>query len=345
MPYTRRKLIASTLTAAAVSVTGLAGTAIAQENFYEGKTVTIVVGSPPTGSYASYSVLLANHLGKHIPGNPNVVTDFRGGGDGGVGSSQYIEQAAPKDGTYFGITQQTIPVNQYLQPDVGNYDVGTWQWIGGISPIRNMLSLWHTSPAQTIDEAKETEVRVGATSSSSPMYIVPHMMNVFLGTKFNIILGYDGIGGANLAMEQGETQGRGASWASVVIRTPHYIEDNLLKPIVVDGATRDPALPDTPTLIELAPDQDTRQVFEFLAASSIFGRSYFFPPQVPSDRVEIMRQAFVDTMNDPEFLAEAAASNINIEPVSAETLASAAASLADVPEAIVQRAAEAMASR
>lgn len=344
MTLTRRTLITSSVAAAAAAVafTGLPGAAAAQDNFYAGKTVTIVVGAPPTGSYGSYTVLLANHLGKHIPGNPNVVTNFQGGADGGLGTAQYMEKAAPKDGTYIGITQQTIPVTQFLQPDVGNFDVTTWQWIGGIAPIRNMLSLWHTSPAQTIEEAKETEVRVAATSSSSPMYIVPHMMNEFLGTKFDIILGYDGVGGSNLAMEQGEVHGRGASWASVVIRTPHYIEDNLLHPIVVDGATRDPAIPDTPTLIELAPDKETRQVFQLLAASATFGRSYFFPAGVPEDRVEIMRKAFSDTMTDPAFLAEAEAQHISIEPVTAEELTMAVEELEEIPPHVVKRAAEAM---
>lgn len=340
MTVSRRTFVSAT---AAATMLAMGAPALAQDDFYAGKTVTIVVGAPPTGSYASYSLLLANHLGKHIPGNPSVVTDFQGGADGGLSTANYMERAAPKDGTFIGITQQTIPVNQFLQPDTSHYDVSSWEWIGGIAPIRNMLSLWHTSPAQTIEEAKETEVRIGATSTSSPMYIVPHMMNVFLGTKFKIILGYDGIGGANLAMEQGEVHGRGASWASVTIRTPHYITDNLLTPLVVDGATRDPAIPDTPTLIELAPDEETRQVFQLLAASATFGRSFFFPPDTPQERVETMRKAFMETMSDPDFLAEAEKQNISIEPLTAEELETAVQELGEIPSEVVQRAAEAMA--
>lgn len=131
MTVSRRTFVSAT---AAATMLAMGAPALAQDDFYAGKTVTIVVGAPPTGSYASYSLLLANHLGKHIPGNPSVVTDFQGGADGGLSTANYMERAAPKDGTFIGITQQTIPVNQFLQPDTSHYDVSSWEWIGGIAP-------------------------------------------------------------------------------------------------------------------------------------------------------------------------------------------------------------------
>ncbi len=314
-------------------------------DFYAGKTITMVVGASSSGSYARYSNVLAKHMGKHIPGNPTIKVDFRGGGSGGLTAANFLDNAVPKDGLFFGITQQTIPLNQVLDPEKGNYDAGSWQWIGGISPVRNMLSLWHTAPAQTIEEAKKTEVKVGATGTSSPMFLVPHMMNEFLGTKFKIILGYDGISGTNLAMEQGEVQGRGASWLSVVQRTPQYIEKKLLKPIVVDAATRDPMIPNVPTLTEVAPDEATKQVFQLLSSASVIGRSYFFPNGVPGERVAIVRKAFMETMKDPDFLAAAKKGRVTVEPVSHEELAEAVAGLKKMPSNVVNRAKAALAKK
>jgi tripartite-type tricarboxylate transporter receptor subunit TctC len=328
--------------AAIAAAFALPGAAIAQADFYAGRTLTLVVGAPPTGSYAAYARLLANHLGRHIPGNPVIELNFRGGGDGGLGTSQYMEQAAPADGLHLGITQQTIPVSQVIQPDVGDFDVRTWQWVGGMAPLRNMLGIWHTAPGQTIEDAQRMELRVGATSVSSPMYIVPRMMNEFLGTRFNIITGYDGVGGTNLAMEQGEIHGRGASWASVINGAPHYIEQNLFRAMVVDGATRDPAIPYAPTLMELAPNEEVRQVFELLAASATFGRSFFFSQNVPADRVEIIRRAFEATLQDEAFLAEARQQRLAIELVSHQDLQAQVDALFQIPPEVVARAAAVM---
>ncbi|MYZ49495.1 Bug family tripartite tricarboxylate transporter substrate binding protein [Propylenella binzhouense] len=321
---------------------GLTGHALA-EDFYAGKRVIMIVGAPPDGSYATYSRTLANHLPKHIPGNPTIELEYRGGGGGGLDTANYMDNAAPQDGTAFGITQQTIPVNQFIRPKSGRYDVTKWQWVGGIAPVRNMLALWHACPVQSIEDAKKEATKVGATAKSSPMFIVPQMMNHFLGTKFDIVLGYDGVAATNLAMEQGEICGRGASWVSVLSGAPHYAEKKLLKPIVVDGAKRDPALPDVPTLLELAQTDEQRQAFQVVAASATFGRSYFFPAGAPKEAVETMRKAFEETMKDPDFLAEAKAQKISVEPVSAEELQQAVEELTKIPPETLQAIGKVMA--
>ncbi len=326
---TRRATIALGL-AAVAAFTG--GSFAEAQDFYAGKRLVMAVGAPPTGSYGAYSRVLANHLGKHIPGNPTIEIDYRGGGGGGLDTAIYMEKAVPRDGTVFGVTQQTIPVNQFLTPpDQLRYDVTEWEWIGGIAHNRNMLALWQACDAKTLEDAKTIPTKVGATGQSSPMFIVPQVMNHYLGTKFDIVLGYSGVAATNLAMEQGEICGRGASWVSVVSGAPHYIEQNLFVPIVVDGATRDPAIPDTPTLLELAETDEAREAFEVVAASAVFGRSYFFPPGVPEEAVTVMREAFEATMKDPAFLEEAAASNLAIEPVTAEELEAALVRLAQIP--------------
>jgi hypothetical protein len=193
------------------------------QGFYKGKQMTLVVGASNRGTYAAYSRVLAMHMGRHIPGKPKIVLSVKGGASGGMVAANFMNNAVPKDGTVMGITQQTIPISQFLRPGAGRYDATKWGWIGNMSPMMNMVALWHKSPAQSLEEAKKVEVRVGATGKSSPTYVYPSLLNKFFGTKFKMITGYKGIGGMNQGMEQGETHARGASWLSVVTRAPHYI--------------------------------------------------------------------------------------------------------------------------
>jgi len=219
------------------------------------------------------------------------------------------------------MTQQTIVLNQVLQPSYAKYDAREWLWLGNMAPIRNMLSLWHTAKAQSIEEAKKVEVVIGATGPSSPTYIVPSIMNRFVGTKFKIVNGYKGAADLNLAMERGEIEGRGASWVSVQLTMPDAIAQGKIKPIVFASITREPTAPDVPTLSEIMTDPLHRQVAEFLSAESDFGRSVFLPPGVPADRVAALRAAFEATMKDPAFLADAKRLSLVIEPISHQELA------------------------
>jgi tripartite-type tricarboxylate transporter receptor subunit TctC len=180
--------------------------------------------------------------------------------------------------------------------------------------------VWHTAPAQSLEEATQKEVIIGATGRNSPTFTVPQALNEILGTKFKFVLGYNGAADLNLAMERGEIQGRGASWISVVTQAPQYIEQKKIKPLVVDGLTRDPLLPDVPTLVELAKTPEQKAALLMICGSSEFARAVFLPPGVSQDRVDALRRAFDATMKDPDFLAEAQRLMIPVEPNSGENL-------------------------
>ena len=232
---------ARVLRLALLAASVLTGAARAEpvEEFYKGKTITLFVGAGVGGSYDMYARLLAPTLSKHIPGHPTVVVKLILGGGGGLPAALHMQRTAPRDGTSLGMTQQTIVVAQLIESvAAGKYDVNTWGWVGLMAPIRNMLAVWHTAPAQTLEEARHKEVIVGANGRTSPTTIVPQVLNEIHGTKFKIIQGYNGISGLNLALERGEIQGRGASWLSVVTATPHYITEKKLKPLVFEGLSR-----------------------------------------------------------------------------------------------------------
>ncbi len=304
----------------AIAATFSMNTPAQAQGFYAGKQITLVVGASNRGTYAAYARILANHMGNHIPGKPKIVLSIKGGASGGMVAANFMNNAVAKDGTVIGITQQTIPISQFLRPGKGRYDATKWGWIGNVSPIMNMVALWHKSPAQSLEEAKKVEVRVSATGKSSPTYVYPSLLNKFFGTKFKMITGYKGIGGMNQGMEQGETHARGASWLSVVTRAPHYIKEKKLKAIVQDGLKRDPMLPNVPTFLELAKTPTEKGVFELVAIGSTFGRSFFIPQGAPAARLATLRKAFQATMKDPAFLATMKKAKMPVNPMTGPEL-------------------------
>ena len=292
----------------------IAGSQTSSAQFFKGKTITLIVGASNHGTYAAYSRVLAQHMPKHIAGNPKIIIKSKGGSGGRI-AANYMHNAAPKDGSMFSIVLQTVPVNQFLSAKKARFDVRKWHWIGNMSPLINFLGLWHKSPVQSLEEAKRTSVKIAATGKSSPTYIYPKLINNMFGTKFDIITGYKGVGGLNQAMEQGEVMGRGASWLSVIIKAPQYITKNLIKPIIADGFERDPSLPNVPTFIELAKNEEQKKIFELIAISSTFGRSFFYPAGVPADRIKIMRDAFDATMKDSAFIAQMKKQKLPLNPM------------------------------
>ena len=303
--------------------------------FYRGKTITFLVGSDPGGSFGPYAQVLAEHMGKHIPANPRIIVKFTGGQGGGIHVGNQMHSAVARDGLTIGMTQQTIVLNQVLYPDSAKYDAREWVWLGNMAPIRNMLAVWHTAKAQSVEAARGAEVIVGATGASSPTYIVPNVMNKFLGTKFKIVTGYKGAADLNLAIERGEIEGRGASWLSVELAKPDWIRERKIKVIAFASMTRDPTAPAVPTLAELVKDPNQRKAVEFISSESDFGRSVFLPPGVPADRVAALRKAFEATMKDADFLAEAKKQRLPIEPTSADVLATLTSQVLATPKEIV----------
>ena len=257
----------SWLTVAGLACASAGASAQDLTSVYKDKDISFIIGSDPGGSFDPYARALANHMPKYIPGNPKIIVKFGGGQGGGIQSANQLHNTAPRDGLTIGMVQQTIVLNQVLQPQFARYDAREWYWLGNMAPVRNMLALWHTAPAQTIEEAKKVEVIIGATGQASPTFIVPDAMNKFLGTKFKMVMGYKGAADLNLAMQRGEIQGRGASWLSVQLAMPAEIKEGKIKPIVFASITREPSEPDVPTLAELMTNPLHKSAAEFLSAN------------------------------------------------------------------------------
>ena len=313
-----------------------AGAQDAVADFYRGRTITILVGAGEGGSFVPYAQLLADHMRRHVPGNPTMIVKTLGGQGGGLTTAIDMQNTVPKDGLTLAITQQTIVLSQVINPEYARYDARTWNWIGNMAAIRNMLAIWHTAKAQSVVEARAHEVIVGATGPASPTYIVPNFLNRFAATRFKIVTGYKGTADLNLAMQRGEIEARGGSWLSVELAAPEMITQRKLKPIVFASLTRDPGNKDTPTLAEFVSDPKQKQAAEFLSAEAEYGRAFFLPPGVPAERVEALRKAFQAVLKDPALIEDAARKRLPLDPTSAEDLTRVTAKVIATPSDVVQ---------
>jgi tripartite-type tricarboxylate transporter receptor subunit TctC len=208
------------------------------------------------------------------------------------------------------------------------YDAARFNWIG--SPVRpdEVLVVWHSTGVRTIEDAKKMEVIIGATSSTGMNYVYPKLANELLGTKFKIVTGYAGATHINLALQRGEVEGRGSNpWAEWKTSFPDWVREKKIVPLMQMSLFKHPDLPDVPLLIDLAPNEAVRQVFELISITGELGRPLMTAPGVPAERVAALRQAFEETMEDAEFLADAARMEREINPIKAQEL-----------EALVKRA-------
>lgn len=308
---------------------------------FAGKTVTFHIASRTGGIYDFYTRLLAEHIQPFVPGKPNIIFKWHEASGGLVGSN-YMHSAAPKDGTYVGTTQQTIPVSQVINPGVGRFDVREWNLLGTMTPTRNVLAIWKpTTPAKTLEEMKSTEVLIGGTSRTSPTYIYPVLTNKFLGTKFKMIMGYQ-FGAAHLAMEQGEHHGLVSTVFGFKTRYPKYLEEGKLTWLMQYGLSKDPALGDVPLLQDLVSDPVQKQVIEIASMSNEFGYFYYLPPGVPKAVVDMWRTAFMKAVRSPELLAAATKGNIPVEPKDHTHLEALVKRLHAAPPEVIAAARDAM---
>lgn len=261
------------------------------EEFYRGKTVTIVVASGPGGTFPLYAHALAQHMGRHLPGNPNMVVQHMPGAGGNV-AANYMANAAPKDGTTISAVLSPSLTSPLLQSV--RYDPTQFNWLGSIAPLRIVVVLWDAAPAKSLDDIKRTETVVGATGKSNETSMTPMLMNAMLGTRFKVVQGYQGGGDLDLAMQRGEIHGRVMSWESLNAN-PEVLKHALP---IAQYAGSIPELAKVPRLADLVATDEDRRMVELMELSGTIGRGYYAPPGVPAERAEALRRAFVATLAD-----------------------------------------------
>ncbi len=283
-------------------------------DFYRGKTVSIYVSVAPGGLYSTFGQLLSKHFGKHIPGQPTVIVKHMTGA-GGMRANNYVYNAAPKDGTAVLTPVSGLTKSVILKSGNPKYDPRKWHWLGGWGEAVTDCTVWKTAPATTIEEARKTEIIIGAFSKSSTTYRRPAMLNYMLGTKIKIVIGYKGGSKVRLAMEKGEVQGFCGQFAGWKSRKPEWLKAGKLAHLVQFASKRSADMPNTPLFSEFATNAEEREIFTFFQ-SGIEDRVMLVPPGVPADRVAALEKAYMATLRDPEFVAAAKKIRFDINPIS-----------------------------
>jgi tripartite-type tricarboxylate transporter receptor subunit TctC len=285
------------------------------EDFYKGRQIKLVIGSNSGGAYDFYGRLLAAHLGRHIPGNPTIVPSNMPGASG-IQSAAYLYQIAPKDGSVIGLFNQSMGQRQMLEPDAVRFDTATFNWLGAMTTTTNVFITWHASGVKTLEDAKTKTVVMGALSSDGGNSVYPQLLNAFLGTRFKVVLGYQGGNTIQLAMERGEVDGRAAVvWSGLKAGWPQWIANRKINIIVQIGLNKEPDLPDVPLLIDLAKTPVEQAIFRFVSSDSAMGFPVVAPPGIPAERVAALRKAFLSTLADPDLIADAEKRGLPIRAV------------------------------
>lgn len=287
-------------------------------NFYKGKTITLYVGFSAGGGYDTYSRTVARHWGNHIPGNPNIVVKNRPGA-GSLVLTNELYNVLPKDGTVAAVIARGMPMEPLLGNEKAKFDARKFSWIGSANNEVSICVAWHTTPVKSVDDLRTRGMVVGGTGPGADTDAFPKVMNNIAGTKIKLITGYPGGTDVNLAMERGEVEGRcGYSWSSAKSRNPEWIKQKKIRILVQMSLQKHPELPDVPLVMEFANSDDDRKAMEVIFARQVMGRPFAAPPGVPADRLKALREAFMATMKDPQFLADAAKQNLEVTPVSGE---------------------------
>jgi tripartite-type tricarboxylate transporter receptor subunit TctC len=307
------------------------------EDFYKGKTIRIVDGFAPGGGYGLYANLIVRHLSKHLPGHPNVIYSNMPGA-ASLTLANFTYSGADRDGTFIAAPSNTVAFAPLAGRKEARFDPLQFNWLPAPATETGLLVVWHDAPVNTFDDLKKTEIFAGVSPGAGTFYA--RVLNDALKLKIKLILGYPQMNDTLLAMERGEVQAHPSSfWSSLKANWPNLIRDKKIKLLIQYGLKPNPEIPGVPVARDLATSDDDRLLLDAAMAPIVVGRPYMMPPGVPAERVAAMRKAFMDTFRDPEYVADAARINLDIdkEPKSdAEIVRIIAAAYASPPSVIAR---------
>jgi tripartite-type tricarboxylate transporter receptor subunit TctC len=325
----------------AMSTTALAQANNAVEDFFKGKTIRIVVSSEPGGSYDGYSRLIARHLGKFIPGHPQLVVQNMPGA-GGLVATNWLYNVAQKDGTVLGQIQRQIPLMQILGEQGTQFETAKFNWIGSMASEATICVSRKDSPVKTAEDLLTKEMIVAGSGPNSSENI-PTVLNNVLGTKFKVISGYPSQTAGTLSVERGETTGVCTTYSSLLVRNKHWFEGpDKFNILMQAGLRRHSDLPNVPLAMELASKPEDKALFELFDTPLQIGRPYVMPPGVPAERVKAIRTAFNQMVKDKDFITENEKEGRELEYIDGDAMQDLYERLGKTPKAMIDRLKEAL---
>jgi tripartite-type tricarboxylate transporter receptor subunit TctC len=333
------RLLAIVLTVSWASQPACAQDSVAQ--FYKGRTVTIVAASSPGGGYDLYARLIARVLGRHIPGNPSVVVANMPGAASNLAAA-HVYSVAPRDGTVIGALFMGAVVEPLFSGKTRpTHDMSRFQYIGNANRDVYVCLIRTDAPVKNFAQAMEQEVVVGGTAEGASTRDFPMLLKNLLGVKFKVVSGYPGSREVNLAIERGEVQGGcGETWSSVSATYPAWFRDGTVKVLAQEDREGYPELnrQGVPLTRNFAKTDEQRQILDLIYSQTAFGRPDVVAPDVPGERVDALRKAFMAAMADPDLIAEARRIQVDVMPVAGDKLQAMIATLYRTPKDLLDKA-------
>jgi tripartite-type tricarboxylate transporter receptor subunit TctC len=310
----------------------------AEDEFYKGKQLHIIVPVPPGGIYDLFARLVAENMPKYLPGNPSAVVQNMAGA-GGLQAANYMNSVAAKDGTVISSSHSGTPTAPLLSPDAAKFDVTKFGWLGSITKDPFVVYAWHTSPIHSMDSLKTTPFIVGGSTVGSASIDYAIIARDFFDINLKIVTGYTGSADVKIALERGELHGTfGNGYSDLKSAQPTWLSEGKVRIILQHGLAKHPDLPNVPLFIDYAKTAEDRQALEMLLGRQEFSKAYFAPPGLPPERLAMLRKAFDATIQDKAFLAGAQKAGLPVDgPMTGQQVAVLIERIAATPPSVVKR--------
>jgi tripartite-type tricarboxylate transporter receptor subunit TctC len=330
-----------------LSVSSIAVHAQPVADFYRGKIMEVAVGAAVAGGYDIAARTLANHMARHIPGNPRLIVRNMPGATGLI-MTNYLYNVAKRDGTVIGMPTSNVPLEPRLKllssdGSAAKFDLARFSWIGTTLQEPQVTWVWHTAPARSVDDLKTTAIRMGATANSADNFVLPMLANAPIGTRMQVLTGYVGQNEIDLAVERGEVQGNNTGLSNLTAARADWVRDGKVRILLQYGNARLPALPEVPTVAELTASEIDRAVLRFYALKFTMTRPLMIPPDVPAERVTALQQAFAATMQDAAYLDEARRIGLDTNWLGAADIVRGVRQIQETPQPVIDRLRELLA--
>jgi tripartite-type tricarboxylate transporter receptor subunit TctC len=296
----------------------------------------MIIGFGPGGGYDRWARTIAQHLGKHLPGHPNVISENMPGAGSYVAAS-YIYNVAPKDGTVIAAIARDAAIGPLTGAPGAKFDPLKLSYLGTPTTETNVCIAFHTAKVKTAQDLFKNELIVGDTGPGTGTRTYPKVLKGLLGMKFKLVSGFRASTNVFLAMEQGEVEGICESWDSVIHRRPDWVKNHTINFLFQGGAEPNPDLKGIPFIFDFAKTEEQKQALKFIYAGQGIGRPYIAPPGLPPERLKVLREGFMATLKDPEFLADAKRSKLDLDPKGGDYLEHLMQDLYKTPKPLIEK--------
>jgi len=313
-------------------------------DFYKGKTFTIVVGHEVGTGFDIYGRTLQRHLSRHIPGNPAVVVQNMVGASG-INAANWLYNIAPKDGTVVATFVHPVPFEPLMGNSAAKFEAAKFTWIGNMEESVAICGVSKAAAIAKFDDMRTKETIFGATGATGPLVKSALAVKNLLGVKMKVVSGYQGSASVKIAIQRGEVHGIcGLPMSTITSFWRDDYESGNFKPIIQLSGRKQAELKDVPHVDDYARSDEDRQVYGLIFGTQALGRIYLSPPAMPEARKVALRKALLDTMKDPEFIADATKTQIDISPMTGEETEAFIAKLSTASPAVIERTKQAFRS-